>query len=218
MTIDAIAVDDCNWPDRQKLADWFKATLGEADWRARIANAPGAAFSDGVKRKQFWRDDETLREHIGLKARLSDLTATTYAEQRFTVVQSALRPLGVPLSRSSQYFSRFMAACLKAEVEYLDLLFDRGGVAIADDGVVEFGDEIGEAGIDNQGSASEHFLDGWRRLFERRQTLPNVMRVYGLHRRHIDIASVANAETPPRRNTVDVPPVAVTLHFFAPQK
>ena len=42
---------------------------------------------------------------------------TTYSEERFTFVQSAIRPLGVSLSRTAPYFGRFMAACLKAEIE-----------------------------------------------------------------------------------------------------
>lgn len=55
------------------------------------------------------------------------MTATIYSEERFTFVQSAIRPLGVPLSRTTPYFDRFMAACLKAEIEHLDLFFDREG-------------------------------------------------------------------------------------------
>ena len=65
------------------LADGFKATLGENDWRARIANVPGAAYSEGVERKRFWRHDATLRAQIDLKARLRALTATTYSEARW---------------------------------------------------------------------------------------------------------------------------------------
>ncbi len=55
------------------------------------------------------------------------MTAAAYAEERFVFVQSVIRRLGVPRSRSSPYFDRFMTACLKAEIEYLGVFFDREG-------------------------------------------------------------------------------------------
>lgn len=50
-----------------------------------------------------------------------------YAEERIGYVQSIVRRLGVPMSKSSPYFERFMAACLRAELEYLTVFFDREG-------------------------------------------------------------------------------------------
>ncbi len=55
------------------------------------------------------------------------MTLEAYAEERTNFVQAAIRPLGVPLSRSNPYFERFMAACLKAEIQYLAIFFEREG-------------------------------------------------------------------------------------------
>jgi hypothetical protein len=126
-TLDLVPTDDWTWPDWRALAEWFKATLADEDWRARIKNVPGAAFDRGVDRTHFWRDDDTLRAHINLQKRLHAMTASAYAEERFAFVQSVIRRRGVPLSRSSSYFDRFMIACLKAEIEYLGVFFAREG-------------------------------------------------------------------------------------------
>ena len=114
-TLDLLPTDDWTWADWQALAEWLKATLADEDWRARLKNLPGAAFGEGVPRNCFWRDDAIVRAHIELRKRLSARTVATYAEERFAFVQSFIRRLGVALSRSSPYFDRFMAACLKAE-------------------------------------------------------------------------------------------------------
>jgi len=55
------------------------------------------------------------------------MTVETYAQERFGYVQAAIRPVGVPLSRSMAYFDRFMGACMKAEIEYLNTFLDREG-------------------------------------------------------------------------------------------
>jgi hypothetical protein len=68
-----------------------------------------------------------VRACIDLQKRLSVITVAAYAGERFAFVQSLIRRLGVPLSRSSPYFDRFMGACLKAEVEYLGVFFAREG-------------------------------------------------------------------------------------------
>jgi len=54
------------------------------------------------------------------------MTISRYAEERIGYVQSIVRRLGVPVSKSS-YFERFMGACLRAELEYLTVFFDREG-------------------------------------------------------------------------------------------
>ena len=87
----------------------------------------GAAFTDGDSQSQFWRDEETVRSHIDLRTRLGGMTTAAYAEERFGFVQSRIWRLGVPVTRSAPYFDRFMAACLKAEMEYLDISFQREG-------------------------------------------------------------------------------------------
>ncbi len=127
VTLDAIPTDGWTWPDWRHLADWFKASLVEDDWRARLKALPGAAFTVGVSQNKFWRDDETVSAHIALRTRLGGMTAAVYAEERFGFVQSMIRRLGVPLTRSAPYFDRFMAACLKAEMEYLGIFFQREG-------------------------------------------------------------------------------------------
>jgi hypothetical protein len=126
-TLDLAPTNDWTWSDWRALAEWLKATLADNDWRARLKNLRGAAFGEGVERKHFWRDDSTVRAHIDLQKRLNAITVAAYAGERFAFVQSLIRRLGVPLSRSSPYFDRFMGACLKAEVEYLGVFFAREG-------------------------------------------------------------------------------------------
>ncbi|MGO9772052.1 MAG: DUF6538 domain-containing protein [Roseiarcus sp.] len=126
-TINVIPVDDWDWLDWSQLADWFNAVLCEEDWRVRLRNVPGAAFGFGVGRNRFWRDDQTVRAHIELQARLREMTVAAYAEDRFGFVQGVVRRLGVPISRATPYFERFMGACLKAEIAYLAVFFDREG-------------------------------------------------------------------------------------------
>ena len=127
VTTDAIPTDDWTWPDWRQLAEWFKATLVEEDWRARLKNMPGAALSDGACPVECWRDEETVSAHIALRARLDGLSVGAYAEERFTFVHGLIRRLGVSLTRSNPCFHRFMAECLKAEIEYLDIFFQREG-------------------------------------------------------------------------------------------
>jgi hypothetical protein len=116
-TLNVIPTDGWDWSDWRLLADWFKATLVEDDWRARLATLPGAAFREGVDRDNFWRDNETAQAHLALQAKLRSMSAATCSEERFAYVQSTILRLGAPLSRSGPYFDRFMSACLKAEME-----------------------------------------------------------------------------------------------------
>ncbi len=116
--------------DLVRLATARRVVQGDAR-RGRLAGPPeglaGAAFTDGDSQSQFWRDEETVRSHIDLRTRLGGMTTAAYAEERFGFVQSRIRRLGVPVTRSAPYFDRFMAACLKAEMEYLDIFFQREG-------------------------------------------------------------------------------------------
>jgi hypothetical protein len=126
-TINIIPIDDWDWLDWSQLADWFNAVLCEEDWRVRLRNLPGAAFDTGVSANRFWRDPQTVRAHIELQARLREMTVSDYAEDRFAFVQGVVRRLGVPISRATPYFERFMGACLKAEIAFLSVFFDREG-------------------------------------------------------------------------------------------
>jgi hypothetical protein len=126
-TLNIVPTSDWEWPDWQKLADWLKAVLVEEDWRARLRTISGAAFDVGVDREQLWREAQVVQAHIDLRARLRAMPASTYAEQRFGFVQGLIRRLGVPLSKTAPYFERFMTSCLKAEMEYLAIFFDREG-------------------------------------------------------------------------------------------
>ena len=53
------------------------------------------------------------------------MTDSTYAEERVGFVQSYVRRLGIILTKTSPYHSRFMAACLAAELAYPHLFQDR---------------------------------------------------------------------------------------------
>ncbi len=127
VTIDVIPIGDWEWSDWQALADWFKADLVERDWQVRLQKLCGSSFIEGVERRKSWRDDDTLREHIALQKRLKDLSVESYADARVQFVQSTVRRFGVPISKTSPYFVRFMAACLAAEMGYLAIFFDREG-------------------------------------------------------------------------------------------
>ena len=110
----------------RQLAEWFKATLVDDDWRARLKALPGAAFTDGVSQSQFWRDEETVRSHIDLRTRLGGMTTAAYAEERFGFVQSRIWRLGVPPD-AKRSLLRPLHGRMKAEMEYLDIFFQREG-------------------------------------------------------------------------------------------
>lgn len=110
------------WPDWEALARWFEATLIEEDWRVRLSQAKGRLFTSEADLGALpWRDNAAVREHIDRGRALSAMTVATYAECRFSFVQSHVRRLGVSLSRTSEHFERFMAACLTAELAYLEV-------------------------------------------------------------------------------------------------
>jgi hypothetical protein len=87
-TLNVIPIDGWDWSDWRLLADWFKATLVEDDWRARLTKLPGAAFREGVDRDTFWRDKETAQAHLDLQAKLRSMSAATYSEDRFNLAGS----------------------------------------------------------------------------------------------------------------------------------
>ena len=118
----ALVAEGWTWPDWHALASWFGASLAEEDWRARLGSMPGAAFTAERDLSRLpWRDPAVVREHIARGRVLREGTVTDYAEARFPFVQSYVRRLGVSLTRTDPDLERFMAACLTAELAYLDV-------------------------------------------------------------------------------------------------
>lgn len=118
----AIDTSRWTWPEWEALARWFEATLIEDDWRARLSMAQGRLFTSEADLSALpWREDAVVKEHINRGRALSAMTVAAYAEDRFSFVQSHVRALGVSLSRTMEHFERFMAACLTAELAYLEV-------------------------------------------------------------------------------------------------
>ncbi|HEV7326651.1 MAG TPA: DUF6538 domain-containing protein [Bosea sp. (in: a-proteobacteria)] len=131
----ALDTGSWSWEEWQALAGWFGATLQEEDWRARLREAPGAVLAvtpdlDALPR----RSNRDVKEHIAREASLRATTVAAYAVERMSFVQGYVRRLGVSLSRTLPYHERFMAACLAAELAYLDLFRQRetrtGGIGL----------------------------------------------------------------------------------------
>lgn len=120
------ATDGWSWPDWQALATWFGASLVEEDWRARLASVVGGVLGPEPDPKQLpWRTSEVVQEHIARGRRVRTMTVADYATERCGYVQGYVRRLGIGLSRTHPEYERFMAACLKAELGYLDVFGDR---------------------------------------------------------------------------------------------
>ncbi|GJD43778.1 hypothetical protein AFCDBAGC_1633 [Methylobacterium cerastii] len=118
----ALVAEGWTWPDWQALASWFGASLAEEDWRARLGSTSGAALTAERDLSRLpWRDPAVVREHIARGRALREGTVTDYAEARLPFVQGYVRRLGVSLTRTDPDLERFMAACLTAELAYLDV-------------------------------------------------------------------------------------------------
>ncbi|MBD8906928.1 DUF6538 domain-containing protein [Methylorubrum zatmanii] len=118
----ALVAEGWTWPDWQALASWFGASLAEEDWRARLGSMPGATFTAERDLSRLpWRDPAVVKEHIARGRTLRGGTVSDYAEARLPFVQGYVRRLGVSLSRTNPDLERFMAACLTAELAYLDV-------------------------------------------------------------------------------------------------
>ncbi|NEU14596.1 hypothetical protein G3T14_21130 [Methylobacterium sp. BTF04] len=116
------------WPDWQALASWFGASLAEEDWRARLGSVTGVALGAEPDLSRLpWRSPQVVKEHMARGRTLRSSTVADYAETRVTFVQSYVRRLGISLSRTTTEFDRFMAACLTAELAYLDVFQRREG-------------------------------------------------------------------------------------------
>lgn len=118
----ALDTGSWSWEEWQALAGWFGAVLQEEDWRARLQQMPGSVLAvspdlDALPR----RSNRDVKDHIAREASLRAMKVSTYAAERMSFVQGYVRRLGVSLSRTLPYHERFMAACLGAELAYLDL-------------------------------------------------------------------------------------------------
>lgn len=121
-----IGTDDWSWPDWQALATWFGASLAEEDWRARLASVVGGTLGPESDPRQLpWCKPEIVQEHIARGKRLRAITVADYAAARLGFVQGCVRRLGIALTRTHPEHERFMAACLKAELGYLDVFAQR---------------------------------------------------------------------------------------------
>jgi hypothetical protein len=124
----SITTDHWTWPDWQSLAAWFGACLTEEDWRARLSSATGDVLGSPPDLSRLpWRAPDVTKEHITRSRTLRATSVSNYATGRFGVVQTYVRRIGVVLNRSHPDHERFMAACLQAELAYLDIFSDREG-------------------------------------------------------------------------------------------
>ena len=122
----AVGTDSWTWSDWQMLATWFGASLAEQDWRARLCNLTGAALGAEPDLSRLpWREDAVVKEHIAREERLRTMSVVDYAGEYHATVQIHVRRLGISLSRTQTEYVRFMAACLQAELAYLDVFHQR---------------------------------------------------------------------------------------------
>ena len=124
------------WEDWEALSRWFGASLLEDDWRERLRQVRGSAFAPVPEISDLpRRSNADVKEHFARERTLRAMTIGEYATERSGFVQGYVRRLGVSLSRTSQHHDRFMAACLEAELTYLDVFRQResrlGGLGTA---------------------------------------------------------------------------------------
>lgn len=114
------------WPEWEQFVAWFKAALVEEDTRARLRNLTGRQLALARRTgPAVWLDDQCLRERLDLKETLAQLTVNDYAANRLTFVQRYARRVGASVSLSHPNFERIMGACFAAELEALDIMFER---------------------------------------------------------------------------------------------
>ncbi|MHA6691236.1 DUF6538 domain-containing protein [Devosia sp. A449] len=123
----AVAISEgWKWPDWEQFAAWFKATLVEEDTQARLRNLTGRQLALARRTgPAVWLDDTVLRARLDLKEALSRLTVTEYGTERLSFVQRYARQVGASVSSSLPNFQRIMGACFAAELEALDVMFER---------------------------------------------------------------------------------------------
>jgi hypothetical protein len=115
------------WDDWSKVVSWLKAHWLHEDRLARLDDVTGAHFSLDYRGRAPWLPDERLREQIDLRKLLSKKDVTGYAAERGAFLARSLGKIGILPPHADPYRYEFMAACLKAEIESLELVFKREG-------------------------------------------------------------------------------------------
>jgi hypothetical protein len=124
-----------SWEEWEALARWFGTSLQEEDWRARLKEMPGAVLAASPDLRALpRRSNGDVKQHIALEVSLKTMTVVDYAGSRASFVQGYVRRIGISLSKTSSHHDRFMAACLAAELTYLDVFRQRetrtGGISM----------------------------------------------------------------------------------------
>jgi integrase len=128
VVLTAVVSEGWKWPEWEQFVAWFRATLIEEDTQARLSKLRGRQLAHGRKTgPAAWLPDALLRERLDLKNELSELTVQEYCDKRLSFVQSFARRLGVSVPSTSPYFERIMGACFAAELEALEVTFEREG-------------------------------------------------------------------------------------------
>lgn len=126
MVVTAVISEAWKWPDWELFVDWFKATLIEDDTSLRLRKLKGRHLApDARMGPVIWLDDSRVTDLISLRKRLLEMSPLDYGQRRLSFVQSHARRVGASVSSALPSFERIMAACLAAELEALDTVFER---------------------------------------------------------------------------------------------
>lgn len=114
------------WPDWESFIGWFKASLIEDDTAERLRKLTGRHLAhEARKGPAIWLEETRLKELLDLRKRLLEMAVPDYCRERLSVVQRHARRLGASVSSALPNFERIMGACLAAELEALDIVFER---------------------------------------------------------------------------------------------
>ena len=126
VVVTAVISEAWKWPDWELFVDWFKATLVEDDTAVRLRKLKGQHLAtDARKGSAIWLEEPRLRELLDLRKRLLEMSVPDYCQERLNFVQSHARRVGASVSSAMPTFERIMGACLGAELESLDIVFER---------------------------------------------------------------------------------------------
>ncbi|MBC8129686.1 MAG: hypothetical protein H7Y08_05125 [Rhizobiaceae bacterium] len=115
------------WNDWSTVVSWLKAHWLHEGRVARLGDIKGAHFSPDYRGRAAWLPDKRLREQLDLRELLSNKDVTGYAADRGALLARNLDNIGVLPPSADPYRTEFMAACLKAEIESLEIVFKREG-------------------------------------------------------------------------------------------
>ncbi|WP_188855008.1 DUF6538 domain-containing protein [Aureimonas glaciei] len=115
------------WNDWSKVVSWLKAHWLHEDRVARLGNIKGAHFSPDYRGRAAWLPDKRLREQLDLRELLSNTDVPGYAAERGAFLARGLSKISVLPPSADPYRTEFMAACLEAEIESLEVVFKREG-------------------------------------------------------------------------------------------